>query len=97
MFNILSFFYSMVYFNSLQILGLEKNCTEKSFIIILFTNKRPLGRLKHGWKANTKMNLSEIGHEGVDWIHVGQGRNHCCATVKCCSEPLNSIKGSLTD
>jgi hypothetical protein len=28
---------------------------------------------------------------------VGQGRNHCCATVKCCSEPLNSIKGSLTD
>jgi hypothetical protein len=27
------------------------------------------------------MDLKEIGHEGVDWIHVGQGRNHWCAIV----------------
>jgi hypothetical protein len=27
------------------------------------------------------MYLDEIGHDGVDWIHVVQDRDQCCALV----------------
>jgi hypothetical protein len=30
--------------------------------------KRPLGRPRHKWVNNTKMDLGEIGWGGVDWI-----------------------------
>jgi hypothetical protein len=30
--------------------------------------KRPLGRLRHRWIYNIKMDLLEIGLGGVDWI-----------------------------
>jgi hypothetical protein len=32
--------------------------------------KRPLGRPGRKWRDNTKMNLRELGLEGVDWIHM---------------------------
>jgi hypothetical protein len=37
--------------------------------------KRPLGRIRHRWKDNIKMNLREIGFGGVDWIHMAQKRD----------------------
>jgi hypothetical protein len=37
--------------------------------------KGPLGRPRHRWQDNTKMDLREIGWEGVDWMHLAQGRN----------------------
>ena len=30
--------------------------------------KRPLGRLRRRWEDNIKMDLQEVGCEGVDWI-----------------------------
>jgi len=36
--------------------------------------KRPLGRRRHRWEDNSKTNLGETGHEGVDWIHLAQDR-----------------------
>jgi hypothetical protein len=30
--------------------------------------KRPLGRPRHRWEDNIKMNLSEIGIDGANWI-----------------------------
>jgi len=30
--------------------------------------KRPLGRLRHRWEDNIKMDLREIGIDGVNWI-----------------------------
>jgi hypothetical protein len=36
--------------------------------------KRPLGRLRHGWIDNIKMNLPEIGLSVVDWIGLAQDR-----------------------
>jgi hypothetical protein len=36
--------------------------------------KRPFGRRRHRWKDNVKMDLREIGWEGVDWIHLAQDR-----------------------
>jgi hypothetical protein len=37
--------------------------------------RRPLGRLRHRWKGNIRMDLQEIGWEGVDWIHLAPDRN----------------------
>jgi hypothetical protein len=30
--------------------------------------KRPLGRQRHRWVDNIKMDLREIGYDGLDWI-----------------------------
>jgi hypothetical protein len=37
--------------------------------------KRPLGRLRHRWEDQIKMDLREIGWEGVEWIHLTQDRD----------------------
>jgi hypothetical protein len=36
--------------------------------------KRPLGRSKRRWDDNIRMDLTEVGWEGVDWIHLAQVR-----------------------
>jgi len=33
---------------------------------------RPLGRPRHRWKDNIKMDLQEVGCEGMDWIDLAQ-------------------------
>jgi hypothetical protein len=37
--------------------------------------KRPLGRPRHRWVDNNKMDLRQKGWEDMDWIEVGQDRN----------------------
>ena len=37
--------------------------------------KRSLGRPRHRWEDNIKMDLQEVGCEGMDWIDVAQGRD----------------------
>ena len=32
--------------------------------------KRPLGRHRSRWEDNIKMDLQEVGCEGMDWIDV---------------------------
>jgi hypothetical protein len=34
--------------------------------------KRPLGRPRRRWVDNIKMDLTEIGWDGVDWIKLAQ-------------------------
>jgi hypothetical protein len=34
--------------------------------------KRPLGRPRHRWEENIKMDLREIGIDGVNWIWLPQ-------------------------
>jgi hypothetical protein len=36
--------------------------------------KRPLGRPKHKWENNIKMDLREIGINGANWIQLAQDR-----------------------
>ena len=43
--------------------------------------KRPLGRPRRKWEDNIKMDLKEVGCEGMDWIDVAQDRNRCRALV----------------
>jgi hypothetical protein len=37
-------------------------------------DKRPLGRPRHRWEDNIKMELREIGIHGVNWIQLAQDR-----------------------
>jgi hypothetical protein len=36
--------------------------------------KRPLGRPRHRWEDNIKMDLREIGIDGANWIQLAQDR-----------------------
>ena len=43
---------------------------------------RPLGRLKHRWEDNIKMDLLEVGREGMSWIDVAKNRERLRPLVK---------------
>jgi hypothetical protein len=43
--------------------------------------KRPLGRPRRRWVDNMKMDLGEIGWNGVDWIDMAQDRDQWRALV----------------
>jgi hypothetical protein len=38
--------------------------------------KRQLGRPMHRWKDNIRLDLREIGWEGVEWSHVAWDTDH---------------------
>jgi hypothetical protein len=44
--------------------------------------KRPLGRPRHRWVDNIKMDLREIRWGSMDWIDLAQDRNQWRALVK---------------
>ena len=44
--------------------------------------KRPLWRSRRRWEDNIKMDLQEVGCEGVDWIDLSQDRDRWRALVK---------------
>jgi hypothetical protein len=44
-------------------------------------DKSPLGRPRHRWKGNIRIDLREIGWEVVDWMHLVQDRDHWQALV----------------
>jgi hypothetical protein len=43
--------------------------------------KRPLGRTRRRWVDNIKIDLREIGWEGMDWIELAQDRDQWRALV----------------
>jgi hypothetical protein len=43
--------------------------------------KRPLGRPRRRWVDNIKMELREIGWDGVDWMDMAQNRDQWRALV----------------
>jgi hypothetical protein len=43
--------------------------------------KRPLGRPRRRWMDNIKMNLREIGWDGLGWIDLAQSRDQWRALV----------------
>ena len=42
---------------------------------------RPLGRPRHSWEDNIKMNLQEVGCGDMDWIDLAQDRDRWRALV----------------
>jgi hypothetical protein len=43
--------------------------------------KRPLARARHSWMDNIKIDLIEIGWDGMDWIDLAQDRDQRKALV----------------
>jgi hypothetical protein len=43
--------------------------------------KRPLGRPRSRWLDNIKMDLREIGRDGMDWIDLAEDRDQWRALV----------------
>jgi len=43
--------------------------------------KRPLGRPRHRWEDNIKMDLLAVGCGGMDWIELAQDRDRWRALV----------------
>jgi hypothetical protein len=44
-------------------------------------DKRPLGRPRRRWVDNIKMDLREIGWDGMDWIDLAQDRDQWWSLV----------------
>jgi hypothetical protein len=43
--------------------------------------ERPLGRSRHRWLDNMKIDLREIGWDGMNWIDLAQDRDQWRAIV----------------
>jgi hypothetical protein len=54
---------------------------EKRNVYRLLVGKRPLGRPRHRWTDNIKMDLLEIGMNVVDWIGLAEDRYRWRALV----------------
>jgi hypothetical protein len=50
--------------------------------------ERELGRLRHRWADNIKMDLKELGCGGMDWINLAHDRGTC----ECGNETSGAIK-----
>ena len=44
--------------------------------------KRPLGRPRHRWEDNIKMDLREVGFDPGEWINLAEDRNQWRAYVR---------------
>jgi len=51
------------------------------FLVVKPETKRPLGRPRCRWQDNIRMELSEVGREGVEWMHLAQDRDQWRAVV----------------
>jgi hypothetical protein len=43
--------------------------------------KRPLGKLRHRWEDNNRMDLQKVGWGEMEWIDLAQGRDRWQALV----------------
>jgi len=56
--------------------------SKHSFVHVEIRNrKRPLGRPRHRWEDNIKMDFQEVGCGGVDWIMLTHIRDRCWTMV----------------
>jgi len=55
--------------------------------------KTPLGRSRHRWEDNIKMDLQEVGCEDMDWIELAQDKDRWRALMNAVMNlrfPLNA-------
>ena len=50
-------------------------------LVVKPEEKRPLGRPRHRWEDNIKMDLREVGWEGIHSIDLAQDRDRWWALV----------------
>jgi hypothetical protein len=54
---------------------------EKRNAYRLLVGKRPVGRPRHRWVDNIRMDLGEVGWGDVEWIALAKDRNRWRAVV----------------
>jgi hypothetical protein len=54
--------------------------------------KRPLGRPRHTWEDNIRIDHREIGWGCMDWIDLAQDRDQWRGSCEHGNEPSGSIK-----
>jgi len=52
-----------------------------------------LGRPRHRWEYDIRMDLREIGWKDVEWIHLAQDMDQWWALMNMVNEPSSFIKG----
>jgi hypothetical protein len=55
-------------------------------------SKRPVRRPRHRWADSIKMDLREIGWDGMNWIDLAQDRDQWRGSCEQGNEPSGSIK-----
>jgi len=54
---------------------MEKMICAYKILVGEHEGKRPNGRSRRRWENNIRMNVREVGWEGVDCIHLAQDRD----------------------
>ena len=54
--------------------------------------KRPLGRPRHRWVGNIRMDLQQVGCGYMEWIGLAQDRDRWRSLVSAVMNPRGSIK-----
>jgi hypothetical protein len=54
---------------------MEENRNAYMTLVVKPEGKRPLGRPRRQWVDNIKMDLREIGWDGIDWIDLAKDRD----------------------
>jgi hypothetical protein len=62
-------------------MGEKRNVYTSRILVAKLEGKRPLGRPRRGWVGNIKMDLRDIGWDGVNWIDMAQDRDQWRALV----------------
>jgi hypothetical protein len=74
-----------LYSRKMRLAGHVVRRGERIFLYRVLVGKpegnRPLGRPRHRWKDNIKMDFQEVGREGMDWIELAQDRDRWRALV----------------
>jgi hypothetical protein len=64
-----------------HIARMEKKINAYRILVGKPEGKRPLGRSRLSWVDNIKMDLNEIGWDGMDWMDMAQDRDKWRAHV----------------
>jgi hypothetical protein len=54
---------------------MEKEEVRAGFLCGYPEGKRPLARPRHWWEDNTKLDIQEVGWEGMEWICLAYDRD----------------------
>ena len=61
--------------------GAVQKCIDYRVLVGISEGKRPLGRPRHRWEDNIKMDLVEVGCDPEDWISLAEDRDQWRAYV----------------
>jgi hypothetical protein len=58
-----------------HVAGLEEKRDAYRILVGRPEGRRPLGRPRHRWEDNIKMDFQDVGWVGMDWIELAEARD----------------------